>query len=272
MVRVQPAALLGSSRLCELFNEGFSDYLLTLQLSEAAFRDHVDTNDIDLDCSRIVIDDRPAAFALIARRGRSGWVGGMGTAPDYRRRGLGERALVAGIEAARDRGCRELWLEVIDENRAAIALYDKLGFEVVRDVIVWSLPAQGDPVPASRPVEPEQAHAWIAAHRASREPWQRADQSLDRVRGRGTRFRGLMVERDGRVAGAVVYREDADLVTTFQVAATDEDAAAETLLAAAEGTRALRLSNAPDGEASSRALERLGASAVARQHEMRLAL
>jgi GNAT superfamily N-acetyltransferase len=271
-MRVQPAVLLGTSGLCELFNEGFSDYLVTLQLSETAFRDHVDTNDIDLECSRIVIEDRPAAFALIARRGGTGWVGGMGTAPDYRRRGLGERALVAGLEAARERGCRELWLEVIDRNGAAIALYDKLGFEVVRDVIVWSLPAQGHPVPASRPVESEQAQAWIAAHRGSREPWQRADQSLDRVRARGTRFHGLMTERDGKVAGAVVFREDADLVTTFQVAAIDDDAAAGALLAAAGGERALRLSNTPDGEAPSRALERLGASAAARQHEMRLAL
>jgi hypothetical protein len=139
-------------------------------------------------------------------------------------------------------------------------------------VIVWSLPAQGDPVPPSRPVEPEQAQAWIAAHRTTREPWQRADQSLDRIRARGTRFRGLMVDRDSNVAGAVVFREDADLVTTFQVAASDEDAAADALLAAAGGERPLRLSNAPDGEAPSRALERLGASAVARQHEMRLAL
>ena len=271
-MRVQPAALLGTSRLCELFNEGFSDYLVTMQLSEVAFRDHVGANDIDLDCSRVVIDDRPAAFALVARRGGAGWVGGMGTAPAYRRRGLGERALLAGVAAAAERGCRELWLEVIDENRAAIALYDKLGFEVVRDLIVWSLPAQGDSVPASRPVEPEQAQAWIAAHRVSREPWQRADETLDRVRARGTRFRGLMVERDDKVAGAVVYREDADLITTFQVAAIDDDVAADVLLAAAGGARPLRLANAPDGEAPSRALERLGAVATARQHEMRLGL
>jgi len=196
----------------------------------------------------------------------------MGTAPAYRRRGMGERALVAGLEAARDRGCREVWLEVIDGNRAAIALYDKLGFEVVRDLVVWMLPAREEPVPAFRPVEYEQAQAWIAAHRSSREPWQRADESLDRIRVRGSRFGGLLVERDGRVAGAVVFREDAELVTTLQVAALDDESAADALLAAAGAGRSLRLSNAPVGEAPARALERLGAAAVARQHEMRLAL
>ena len=119
-MRVEPASTLDLPRLRELFNEGFSEYLVPMQLDDVAFRGHVNGNDIDLDCSRVAIEDRPAALALIARRGATGWVGGMGTAPAYRRRGLGERALVAGLDAARERGCREVWLEVIDSNRAAI--------------------------------------------------------------------------------------------------------------------------------------------------------
>ena len=271
-MRIEPASTLDLSPLRELFNEGFSDYLLPLQLDDAAFRDHVDGNDIDLDCSRVVIEDRPAALALIARRGASAWVGGMGTAPPYRRQGLGDRALTAGLEAARRQGCQEVWLEVIDENRAAIALYEKLGFEFAREVVVWSLPARQDAAPASRLVDSSVAQAWIAIQRESREPWQRADESLDRIRARGTRLRGLMVDRDGEVAGAVVFRDDAETVVTCQVAAVDDGAAADALLAAAGGDRGLRLSNAPVGEAPGRALERLGARPVARQHEMRLAL
>ena len=271
-MRLEPASTLDLSLLRELFNQGFSDYLLPMQLDDVAFRDHVDGNDIDLDCSQVAIADRPAALALIARRGPVAWVGGMGTAPRYRRRGLGERALVAGLEAAAQRGCREAWLEVIDANRPAVALYKKLGFEVVRDVVVWSLPARRDGLRASRPVDPEPAQAWIAAHREDREPWQRTDESLDRIRARGAQLRALMVDRDGEVAGAIVFRDDSDRVVTFQVAAVDESAAADALLAAAGDGRGLRLSNAPAGEAPSRALERLGASPVVRQHEMRLAL
>ncbi len=160
---VEPASTLDLTSLREVFNEGFSDYLVPLQLDEVAFRDHVDGNDIDLDCSQVAIDDRPAAVALIARRGAAGWVGGMATAPSYRRRGLGELALLAG-------------------------------------------------------------------------------------------------------------RDDADPVTTLQIAAVDDDAAADALLAAAGRDRGLRLSNAPVGEAPARALARLDARPLVRQREMRLAL
>lgn len=271
-MRLEPASALEVSLVRELFNEGFSDYLVPMRLDDAAFRYHVDGNDIDLDCSQVAIADRPAAVALIARRGVAAWVGGMGTAPPYRRRGLGERALVAGLDAARRRGCREAWLEVIDENRGAIAMYEKLGFELERELVVWSLPARREDVPASRAVDPAAAQAWIAAHRESREPWQRADESVARMRARGAAVRGLMVERDREIAAAVVFRDDADPVTTLQIAALDAGAAADALLAAAGPDRGLRLSNAPVGEAPARALADLGAREVVRQREMRLAL
>jgi GNAT superfamily N-acetyltransferase len=292
LVELAPARSLELSELRELFNHGFSDYLLPLQLGETAFREHLDANDIDLDCSQVVIDDTPASFSLIGRRGTEAWVGGMGTAPRHRRRGLGERALAAGVDAAGQRGCHAVWLEVLVENEAAIKLYEKLGFEVVRDVIVWSLPANGDgaaSLPAKgdgaaslptkgdralegRSVDLDQAHEWIVAHRPSREPWQRSDESLAKMRARAPKLRGMAVGRSGEVTGAVVFKEDAERVTALQIAAVDDASAADALLATTGGERDLRLSNAPVDEPASRALEHLGAQPVARQHEMLLRL
>ena len=234
-------------------------------------REHIETNGIDLDCSRVVMEKQPAAFALIARRGEAGWVGGMGTLRSHRRRGLGTSALVSGIEAARERGCTSLWLEVLDSNRAAARLYEKLGFEFQRELTVWSLPATRKDPPRFRSVGPDSAHGWIVAHRRCREPWQRADASLAAMRARGAPVRGLVVERDGKVNAAVVCRDGGDQVTVLQIAATDEASAADALLATAEGQRDLRLANVPDEELSSCALRSLGARAVVAQHEMRLA-
>lgn len=83
---------------------------------------------------------------------------------------------------------------------------------------MWSLPASGDGGPAARTVEPQVAHSWIVANRASREPWQRADESLARVSAPS----GLVVERGAEVTGAVVFAQDAETVTTLQIAALDD--------------------------------------------------
>ena len=180
-MRLIAAGELEPADLRALFNAGYSDYVVPLRFSEAVFREHVVSHGIDLSCSRVLMLDRPAAFALIARRGAEGWVGGMGTVPAERRRGLGERALRAGIEAAVAAGCHALWLEVIDSNQPAIGLYGKLGFEIVRDVLVWSLAPTAKPPPPPRPVAVATAHAWIAANRGAREPWQRSDETVAAV-------------------------------------------------------------------------------------------
>jgi GNAT superfamily N-acetyltransferase len=266
-VRVLPADTFELSALREVINVGFSDYVVPMDWDAAAFAEHIRVNDVDLGCSRVVVDEHPVAFALIARRGRAAWVGGMGTAPSHRRRGLGERVLVAGLDAARERGCETAWLEVIDGNARAIALYEKLGFAVGRELIVWTLPAGHGEAPPYRPVEPEHAQAWIAGHRLSPEPWQRADETLAAM----GPLSAVLLECGGEPAAAAVLHERADAVTVLQIAAIDASAAAGVLLAAAGG-HALRLSNAPAGEPASDALEQLGAQVAVRQHEMLLAL
>ena len=271
------AASLPLTTLTELFNAGYSDYVVPLRLDQTVFRDHVTVNDIDLDCSRVVLDAAQdgaggaISFALIGRRGESGWVGGMGTAPGHRRRGHGERALVAAIDAARADGCRAMWLEVIEENAAAIALYEKLGFEPVREVTVWSLVGDGERVPVARSVDPDVAHAWIIGNRISREPWQRADESIARMQEAGTQLHGLVVAPGSDMSAAVVFRQDPEVVTVLQIAAIDDRSAGDALLAAATG-RTLRLGNAPADEPASRALEGLHARPVVHQREMRLRL
>jgi ribosomal protein S18 acetylase RimI-like enzyme len=255
--------LLDRPALTALFNDAFSDYLVPIRLDDDAFAAHVELNDIDLSASPVAFDgDRPVGFALVAIRGDEAWIGGMGTLPSERRRGLGEAVLVAGVDAARERGCRRAWLEVIDRNEPAVRLYERLGFERERDVIVWSLDGHDDAAPARTP-SVKDAHAWIAAHRPSREPWQRADASLARMRERRP-LRALAVERDGEVAAALIHD---DTPSVLQIAALDEGAAADLLRG-----RGTRMSNAPAGEPASRAFEQLGARMVARQHEMRIAL
>jgi GNAT superfamily N-acetyltransferase len=289
-VEVRPAAEFGAGALAELFNEGFSDYPVPLALDEAAFHDHIRSTDIDLDLSRVAVAERPVALALIARRGSETWVGGMGTAPAHRRRGFGERALVDGLQAARAAGCDAAWLEVIDSNDGAVALYNTLGFQIVRELVVWSLEADiaapvapVAPVASAAPaaparddltvgsIEPAAARAWIDAHRSDREPWQRADASLERMREGGAELAAHGVVRAGATVAAVISRPRPGAVTVLQAVAVDPEATASALVTAAAG-RGLHVSNLPGDSALAPVLERLGARPVLRQLEMRLAL
>ena len=142
-----------------------------------------DSFDLDLDASRIAFrDGEPVGLGDLGLRGEDAWIGGVGVVTSARRSGVGE-ALMRGLhEQARERGVRRVWLEVIVENTGALALYEKLGYELVQDVEVWTLPgAEGDD--AGREVPAAEAKAQLPERH---EPWQRADGTLahyDDVRG-----------------------------------------------------------------------------------------
>lgn len=266
---VVTAAELGRGELLGVFNAGFSDYVEPLRLDADTLGAHLRENDIALDRSPVAVDAEPVAFALVGVRGRDAWIGGMATAPAHRRRGLARRMLDAAVDAAAEAGCATVWLEVVDRNAAAVALYRTRGFARVRDLAVWSLPAADGAGPGVDNVDEREARAWIAAHREEREPWQRADGTLDRLREAGAALRGIALERTGEIAGALVCRDGA-AVSVLQLAAVDDEAA-DALLAAAAHGRAVHVTNAPAGGRLSRALERRRANVIARQHEMRLA-
>ncbi len=264
------ADTLERSAMRDLFNAGFSGYLVPMHLDEATFATHLDSNDIDLAASPVLVDGDPVAFALVGIRGADAWIGGMGTVPAARRIGHAREAMHAAVDLARARGCRSLWLEVIDANQPALTLYERLGFQRIRDLVVWSLPeAVGTTEAVALPLS--RARAWIAANRESDEPWQRADPVLAKLERDGDTLRAIAVEQRGELVGAAIYTVGDGSARIIQIAALDE-AFASILLRCAAGAGSLSLANVAEDDPASRAMASLGGQLVARQHEMRLAL
>jgi len=83
-----------------------------------------------------VDEDAPGELAgyagLLAPRGSGdGDIQTIAVAPSARRRGLGRMLVLALLDAARDRGATQVFLEVRADNPNARALYDSLGFEEI---------------------------------------------------------------------------------------------------------------------------------------------
>jgi ribosomal protein S18 acetylase RimI-like enzyme len=265
---VRSADALPAEALLELFNRAFSDYVIPMRLDLAALTTRNADLDVDLRASPVAdVDGEPAAFALLALRGEEGWIGGMGVVPEARRRGLGCAVMEAAAEEARSRGVRDLRLEVIDRNEPAVQLYGRLDYEHVRDLDVWSLAGEGPAVAGAAAIPVDDAHVWIASRRAGREPWQRADDTLAHQLRHEEPPTAIELTRNGERHGAVVH----DGPWVVQLAAGDSDVRPllEAVRAAAGSVRWL---NTPTGEPGAHAMDELGATLVARQHELVLRL
>jgi ribosomal protein S18 acetylase RimI-like enzyme len=272
-VDLVPADSIDLDALTGLFNGAYSDYFVPLRLDAKGLEFTVAVTDIDLAASRVALENgEPAAFAFLGLRGDEGWIGGMGTVPARRRRGLGRAALQNVLAETRGRGLGSVRLEVIEQNKPARRLYEKLGFGRVRDLGVWILDAAPPQVTNAQPASFDAAHAWIRANRTAPEPWQRADETIDHMRSLGLEFEGLTVERDGETVGALLYQPGQAPPGVAQLAARDEQAAANVLVALAARGDGFRFVNLPADDPAERALGLLQARRQIGQHEMRLTL
>jgi GNAT superfamily N-acetyltransferase len=253
-LELRSARSLSAGERAELFTSAYEGYLLPFQIDERQLAFMEDAFDHDLDASRVAyLDGEPVGLANLALRGDEGWVGGVGVVQSTRRSGVGETLMRALHDEARQRGVRRVWLEVIVENTSALALYEKLGYEVVQDVEVWTLPAAaGDH--GGREVPAAEAKAQLPERH---EPWQRADGTLAHY----DDVRGLVTD-----SGAMLFcvRSSAQLQ---QYAGEPEP-----LFRALRSFGDVYVLNLPADDPAAQLLRDLGGSVVVRQHEMLLDL
>ena len=251
---IRSALSLSPTGRAELFNAAYEGYVVPFHLDEQQMTFMDNAFDLDLDASRIAYrDGEPVGLGNLGLRGEDAWIGGVGVVSAARRSGVGEALMRALHEQARERDVRRVWLEVIVENTGALALYEKLGYEPVQDVEVWTLPgAEGEH--EGREVPVAEAKARLPERH---EPWQRADGTL----ANHDDVRGLVTD-----TGAMLFsvRSSAQLQ---QYAGEPES-----LLRALRTFGDVYILNLPADDPAAPVLRELGGSVVVRQHEMVLDL
>jgi len=122
--------------LVRALNRGFEEYAVPIHLNLSQFLDMVRKDSIDLTASRVLlVDDKLEGAALIARRGWVSRLAAMGISKEMRGKGAGSWLMEKLIHQARERGDHEMTLEVIEQNEAAVRLYQKFGFQTMRKLV-----------------------------------------------------------------------------------------------------------------------------------------
>jgi ribosomal protein S18 acetylase RimI-like enzyme len=127
--------------LYECFLEAFSDYQISLQMTEEQFERRVKRDGVEAELSAGAFDDeRMIGFYM---NGRGLWQGkqtaydaGTGVVPDHRRRGVAEQLFDFMAPRLAEQGFAQYLLEVLTGNERAVALYRKLGFKETRTLAV----------------------------------------------------------------------------------------------------------------------------------------
>lgn len=87
----------------------------------------------ELDIVAVAGDGQIGAFCIVwtDTLNRVGLFEPVGTHPEFQRRGLGRAVLLEGLRRLQDRGMKSAIVSTIEDNLAAIRLYEAVGFQVV---------------------------------------------------------------------------------------------------------------------------------------------
>lgn len=139
-VTIMNAERVPVSLLTLLWNEGFSNYYVPMQLGDDRLGALIEREAISLADSHVaMLDGEPVGFVLTGIRWRDGRMlgfdGGTAVLPWARGRGIGRQLMQRFIDHLQEIGAEEAVLTVVSANQPAIKLYEQLGFERTRDLI-----------------------------------------------------------------------------------------------------------------------------------------
>jgi len=126
-------------QIIDVFNRGFSDYLIPVSMDSYVLKDYIYVNDISLKDSYMALDQdgTPQAFTFTGIRDNMGWVGGLAVDPDHRGKGFGRAVLKAQLDRVKEIALDDIWLECIDTNEVGLGMYKRTGFKRIRKI--WFL-------------------------------------------------------------------------------------------------------------------------------------
>lgn len=175
----------GRSRTAEVLTRAFADYFVKIPFTEDLLGQMERQDQVDPRCSPVVLlEGEPVGAALLARRGTVSRVAGMAVVPAARRAGVGQALMERLLAEARARGDRRMGLEVIEQNGAAVRLYERMGFRPKRRLIGFAGPTPTDLTPVPELAEASLHDVAAALDRLDGEidwPWQVSGGTISRL-------------------------------------------------------------------------------------------
>lgn len=161
-VKLVQADRLSLAALARLWNEAFRDYYVPMQLTTERYAVLVRRELISLPDSFVAfVNGQAVGFALAGLRRQGdqmlGYDAGTAVIAAYRQRGIARQLMQAMLQRLADLGAWRVTLTAVSANQPAIALYQRLGFQVLRQLSCWERTGGSDvqsAVPAGLALEP----------------------------------------------------------------------------------------------------------------------
>ncbi len=145
MIEIKPCNTVEDSLIYSTFMDGFSDYMMKVEMSESHFLTHffgAEGNQRNFSFIAF-LEDTPIGVVLGGIRKKDGLktmrCGALCVSPKYRGSAAARKLMEKLEETAREEHCQRLFLEVIIGNDRAVKFYRKLGYREINQITYFIL-------------------------------------------------------------------------------------------------------------------------------------
>lgn len=137
-----PTSAYSFDELAEIYNQARVDYIVPMPMNGKRMQEYVHNYDVDLNGSVVVLNSEglESGVGMLGMREGRGWITRLGVIPERRERHLGQFIMENMLQYAVDHGATLAQLEVIVGNDPARHLFEKLGFEETRTLLIIRRP------------------------------------------------------------------------------------------------------------------------------------
>ena len=166
--------------LADILNRSFAGYLVDVNVNPGGLAQLIRYEGTDLTASRLIRRDADLiGCALIGRRGWTCRLAAMGIIPEARGQGVGRWVMNQLIAEARNRTEQTMVLEVIEQNMAAVRLYQQVDFQIQRRLIGYKATSpEGQRDNQLREVDLREVAWALTSYGLPDLPWQLAGSTL----------------------------------------------------------------------------------------------
>jgi ribosomal protein S18 acetylase RimI-like enzyme len=228
-----PASAYDYDQLAKIYNQARVDYIVPMPMNAKRMQEYVETYDIDLGSSVVVLnrDNLESGVGMLGLRDNRGWITRLGVIPERRENHLGQFMMEYMLDQSQQKGATLAQLEVIVGNKPARRLFEKLGFEETRILLIIRRPPgmpPANPVYDSAQVRQLDQHEIpdYLAQRAEGASWVEENQSLMNI----GNLRGVEVYTQNDETAWVVFQRSPFQLTHFVLSPNVSDDAIQSAL------------------------------------------
>jgi GNAT superfamily N-acetyltransferase len=124
------------------WNNGFQGYDVNVSMNMKQLLSRMDIQNLSPEHSFIAFDEqKPIGIVLNGlRKTKTGkiiaWNGGTAVVPEYRHQGIGRMLIEASIAMYKKENVHIATLEALSQNKKAIQLYEKMGYQIVDELLI----------------------------------------------------------------------------------------------------------------------------------------